>query len=426
MNNMDLGEFEFDLSNVAAFESVATEDPIQEQQQQLQNLQPPQPPPPPQPPTPMQTNTDEELQQLVTPQPSQTSQDSDNHNQQATPTPTPTHQQQQQTRILLVPINPGKQSTTGYKQLYQLATLTTSANKKQIIQLAPLPTSTNQVLTPSQTLKQQPHQLYIKQQPSSQLHQQLQQQHQQLQQQQQQQNQSLNKSILPDASNEVPKRKPCNCTKSQCLKLYCDCFANGEFCSGCNCTNCFNSLSKEKERQKAISQCLERNPEAFRPKIGKAVKSSVGEPAPELIERRHTKGCNCKRSGCLKNYCECYEAKILCSNLCKCCGCKNYEESFERKSLMQLANSASENARGILKNLLPTNTNSSTGREFTKCFITDKVIHASLVCLLQSAQQAEKDGIQDSKIPELIQSEMGRCLRMIVDSATETSSPKKR
>ena len=25
--------------------------------------------------------------------------------------------------------------------------------------------------------------------------------------------------------------------------------------------------------------------------------------------RRHTKGCNCKRSGCLKNYCECYEVR---------------------------------------------------------------------------------------------------------------------
>ena len=25
----------------------------------------------------------------------------------------------------------------------------------------------------------------------------------------------------------VRPRKPCNCTKSQCLKLYCDCFANG-------------------------------------------------------------------------------------------------------------------------------------------------------------------------------------------------------
>ena len=29
----------------------------------------------------------------------------------------------------------------------------------------------------------------------------------------------------------VRPRKPCNCTKSQCLKLYCDCFANGELSS---------------------------------------------------------------------------------------------------------------------------------------------------------------------------------------------------
>ena len=27
----------------------------------------------------------------------------------------------------------------------------------------------------------------------------------------------------------VRPRKPCNCTKSQCLKLYCDCFANGQY-----------------------------------------------------------------------------------------------------------------------------------------------------------------------------------------------------
>lgn len=45
--------------------------------------------------------------------------------------------------------------------------------------------------------------------------------------------------------------------------------------------------------------CLDRNPEAFKPKIGKG---KEGES-----DRRHSKGCNCKRSGCLKNYCECYE-----------------------------------------------------------------------------------------------------------------------
>lgn len=149
------------------------------------------------------------------------------------------------------------------------------------------------------------------------------------------------KIILPAETNLKPaqedanrQRKPCNCTKSQCLKLYCDCFANGEFCNSCNCTNCSNNLDHEEERQKAIKQCLERNPHAFHPKIGK------GRGSGDVAERRHTKGCNCRRSGCLKNYCECYEAKILCTELCKCCGCKNYEDSFERKTLMHLADAA--------------------------------------------------------------------------------------
>lgn len=60
------------------------------------------------------------------------------------------------------------------------------------------------------------------------------------------------------------RRKPCNCTRSMCLKLYCDCFANGEFCSNCNCKECFNNLENEEERQKAIRTTLDRNPNAFR------------------------------------------------------------------------------------------------------------------------------------------------------------------
>nr|CAD7199630.1 unnamed protein product [Timema douglasi] len=113
--------------------------------------------------------------------------------------------------------------------------------------------------------------------------------------------------------------------------VYCDCFANGEFCHMCNCNNCYNNLEHEEDRQRAIKSCLERNSNAFRPKIGKGV---VGD------ERRHNKGCNCKRSGCLKNYCECYEAKISCSHNCKCIGCRNVEELCEKKTLRDLADAA--------------------------------------------------------------------------------------
>lgn len=95
--------------------------------------------------------------------------------------------------------------------------------------------------------------------------------------------------------------------------------------------NCYNNLEHEEERSRAIRNCLERNPNAFRPKIGK------GKDSSESTVRKHTKGCNCKRSGCLKNYCECYEAKIACSSNCKCVGCRNIEDSMEKKNVRPLS-----------------------------------------------------------------------------------------
>ena len=59
----------------------------------------------------------------------------------------------------------------------------------------------------------------------------------------------------------------CNCKKSKCLKLYCDCFAQGRVCGPeCNCVGCCN-LDDNEERQAAVDNIMERNPSAFKPKI---------------------------------------------------------------------------------------------------------------------------------------------------------------
>ena len=66
-------------------------------------------------------------------------------------------------------------------------------------------------------------------------------------------------------------------------------------------------------------QTLERNPSAFRPKINHSAPGAANSDAVG----RHNKGCHCKKSGCLKKYCECFERGVPCTPLCKCSNCKN-------------------------------------------------------------------------------------------------------
>ncbi len=56
--------------------------------------------------------------------------------------------------------------------------------------------------------------------------------------------------IIPPIHTPVgTKRPPCNCKKSKCLKLYCECFANNYYCEGCNCLACHNLLVHEPARK---------------------------------------------------------------------------------------------------------------------------------------------------------------------------------
>ena len=105
-----------------------------------------------------------------------------------------------------------------------------------------------------------------------------------------------NKKKSPASSS---KRGPCNSNKSTCLKLYCECFAAERFCSGCNCADCGNTPNAGHIREKAIKDTRAKNPNAFKPRIG--VKHEVTGNSPQ---NGHNMGCRCKRSECLKKYCE--------------------------------------------------------------------------------------------------------------------------
>lgn len=83
--------------------------------------------------------------------------------------------------------------------------------------------------------------------------------------------------------------RSCNCKRSNCLKLYCDCFASGEYCKNCNCLDCYNNLEKESLRGTAIRAIRDRNPNAFRPKITSAVTSPALQDSDFSLQKKHNK-----------------------------------------------------------------------------------------------------------------------------------------
>ena len=117
----------------------------------------------------------------------------------------------------------------------------------------------------------------------------------------------------PNISNK--KITGCNCKNSGCLKRYCECFSRMKYCDvNCQCKNCLNNIKSEKERNEAIRVYLIKSPVSFK-KINMDLTNVT---------------CNCKKSNCLKNYCECFQFGLKCTYSCGCVDCKN-RNLFEKK-----------------------------------------------------------------------------------------------
>ena len=122
----------------------------------------------------------------------------------------------------------------------------------------------------------------------------------------------------------------CNCKNSGCLKRYCECFSRMKYCdSSCQCKNCLNNIKFEKERTEAIKIYLVKSPVSFK-KINMDLNNIT---------------CNCKKSNCLKNYCECFQFGLKCTYSCGCVDCKN--RNLLEKKLFFVENNCDNNSKKV-------------------------------------------------------------------------------
>ena len=84
----------------------------------------------------------------------------------------------------------------------------------------------------------------------------------------------------------------CSCTKTKCVKMYCQCYALNKPCVDCNCKDCLNKPSLYGDHS----------------------------------NKTYVKGgncCTCTKTNCNKKYCECFKKGMKCSDECRCVNCRN-------------------------------------------------------------------------------------------------------
>ena len=80
----------------------------------------------------------------------------------------------------------------------------------------------------------------------------------------------------------------------------------GNLCEGCMCRDCLNAPGNEGFVMSERSKILARNPQAFSVKVEQAGEDSS-----------HKTGCRCRKSRCVKKYCECFDGGVRCNPNCR-------------------------------------------------------------------------------------------------------------
>jgi hypothetical protein len=118
----------------------------------------------------------------------------------------------------------------------------------------------------------------------------------------------------------------CSCSKTQCNRKYCECFNSGNYCIDCNCKNCENQPPENTYSNKRPQEIVDKM-------------------------KKSKEICTCTKSGCNKNYCECFKSGNKCTLSCRCIDCENLEDNLKIKNKNNY-NCSHANSIYIIKNEL--------------------------------------------------------------------------
>ena len=130
---------------------------------------------------------------------------------------------------------------------------------------------------------------------------------------------NMNINYIKTDSNNMPNsRVHCTCKKTKCIKKYCECYSSGNLCYNCKCENCENKPYFIENKNNIIKKEEENN-------------NDIIDLNEDENEEKKLIICTCSKSGCNKNYCECFKAKVKCNNKCRCIKCLNKQD--EKKDI---------------------------------------------------------------------------------------------
>ena len=199
--------------------------------------------------------------------------------------------------------------------------------------------------------------------------------------------------IKPEQNNLQNSKVHCTCKKTKCIKKYCECFSSGNKCFNCKCENCENKPyyienASNKKKEEENEENIELNED--------------GEE--KLII------CTCSKSGCNKNYCECFKAKVKCNNKCRCIKCLNKSEDNqpqieENKIIMRskstpinISSNNTSTINNINNNNIPEINNSSNNNNNINDIANNFTVHRISVVInkAQTIINTEKLDLYDS------------------------------